>query len=235
MRHYFFGAAGIVFPQIDTAAQAEAAVHKVRYPYGGGTRSASPLALLDGITNLAPEGWTAETIADRNIAVICQIESVINDEITDQTEKLGIENVDAIAKTPGVNALMVGVGDLKATLDLPIRNPDGRGDDSKFYSAVAKMVTASKNYGMPLMIPAFRTNPDDVDWLRDFKLVLTSVDILGVVKAHRQDLALMKKVLRVPASSGHRNGHQNAHQNGHQNGHQNLNQNRKQNGNRKDL
>lgn len=72
------GAAGIVFPQIDTPEEAAHAVHKVRYTYGGGMRSISPIALLDGITNMAPEGWTSETIADRNVSVICQIESTVN-------------------------------------------------------------------------------------------------------------------------------------------------------------
>ena len=72
------GAAGIIFPQVDTVAQAEAAVQKVRYAYSGGERSLSPLALVHGITDVAPEGWTAETIADRNVAVICQIESAVS-------------------------------------------------------------------------------------------------------------------------------------------------------------
>lgn len=71
------GAAGIVFPQVDTPEQAAAVVSKVRYAYGGGTRSVSPFSLLDGITNIAPHGWTSETIADRNVAVICQIESTV--------------------------------------------------------------------------------------------------------------------------------------------------------------
>jgi 2-keto-3-deoxy-L-rhamnonate aldolase RhmA len=76
------GAAGIVFPQIDTAADARAAVQKVKYAYGGGNRSISPVALLDGITNIAPPGWTSETIADRNIAVICQIESMVRRRVS---------------------------------------------------------------------------------------------------------------------------------------------------------
>jgi 2-keto-3-deoxy-L-rhamnonate aldolase RhmA len=67
-----------VFPQVDTVAQAEAAVYKVRHAYSGGNRSISPIALFDGVTNVAPTGWTSETIADRNIAVICQIESAVS-------------------------------------------------------------------------------------------------------------------------------------------------------------
>ncbi|KAJ5096450.1 hypothetical protein NUU61_005806 [Penicillium alfredii] len=188
------GASAIVFPQIDTAAQAAAAVYKVRYAYSGGTRSLSPLALMDGITNIAPEGWTAETIADRNIAVICQIESV-----------LGVENVDAIAKTPGVNALMIGLTDLKGSLGLPMRASKGKADDPKLSAAVAEIVATSKKHDMPLMIPAFRENPD-MEWLRNFKIILTSIDTLAVAKTHRQELARMKEGL-----SGYQNGYQNGH------------------------
>ncbi|KJZ77310.1 hypothetical protein HIM_03034 [Hirsutella minnesotensis 3608] len=204
------GAAGIIFPQVDTATEASAAVAKVRYAYAGGNRSLSPLALLDGITNTAPPGWTAETIADRNIAVICQIESV-----------LGVENAQSIAETPGVNALMLGAGDLRASLGLPLRNPPGQGEHPLFYEAVDKLVAASKKSGIPVMVPAFRTNPDTIDWLRNFKLILTSVDILNLVKAHRQDLAVMKQSLLGYENSpqnGQKNGQKNGHQNGHQNG-----------------
>ncbi|VUC27976.1 unnamed protein product [Clonostachys rosea] len=175
------GAAGIVFPQIETASQARAAVKKVRYAYSGGDRSVSPVALLDGITNIAPPGWTAETVADRNIAVICQIENV-----------LGIENAHAIAKTPGLNGLMIGSGDLRVSLGLPCRTPPGHREHPSFYAASAKLVAAAKSCGIPLMAPAFRANPDDITWLRDFKMLLTSVDTLSIVKAQKQDLAILK-------------------------------------------
>uniref|UniRef100_A0A0B7JT47 HpcH/HpaI aldolase/citrate lyase domain-containing protein n=1 Tax=Bionectria ochroleuca TaxID=29856 RepID=A0A0B7JT47_BIOOC len=190
----FASAAGIIFPQIETAAEARAAAKKVRYAYSGGDRSVSPVALLDGITNIAPPGWTAETVADRNIAVICQIESV-----------LGIENAHAIAKTPGVNGLMIGSGDLRASLGLPCRNPPGHREHPSFYAASAKLVAAAKSCGIPLMAPAFRADPDDIAWLRDFKMLITSVDTLSIVKSHRQDLAAMRDKM-IGCEHYHTNG-----------------------------
>ncbi|KAG8666683.1 hypothetical protein FPOAC2_11799 [Fusarium poae] len=203
------GAGGIVFPQVDTPEQAAAAVYKVRHAYNGGMRSISPVALYDGITNIAPEGWTSETIADRNVSVICQIESDV-----------GVENVNAIARTPGVNVLMVGVTDLKATLGIPVRNPNGLANESKFKEAMSKIITSSKETGIQLMIPAFRLKPEDVNWLKNFKMVVTSVDILSVMKSHRSDLTLMKKTLGVVdgSTNGTSNGKLNGKINGTANG-----------------
>ncbi|KAF5536871.1 macrophomate synthase [Fusarium mexicanum] len=203
------GAAGIVFPQIDTPDQAALAVNKVRHAYSGGSRSVSPIALLDGITNIAPHGWTSETIADRNIAVICQIESTV-----------AVDNLDVIARVPGVNALMLGVSDLKVTLGLPVRNPGGRVDESKFYEAVSKLIATSKETGIQLMIPAFRMRLEDVDWLKHFKLVMTSLDVLSVLKSHQKDLTEVKEALGVKkgASNGKSNGLNNGTTNGKTNG-----------------
>ncbi|KPA35232.1 macrophomate synthase [Fusarium langsethiae] len=203
------GAGGIVFPQIDTPEQAATAVYKVSHAYNGGMRSISPISLYDGITNIAPEGWTSETIADRNVAVICQIESTV-----------GVENVDAIARTPGVNALMVGIADLKATMGIPIRNPKGLIDESEFQEAMSKIIATSRKTGIQLMIPAFRLKPEDTGLLKNFKMVLTSVDVLSVLKTHRSDLAQMKQALGVAdvPSNGVSNGKLHGKTNGKING-----------------
>jgi 2-keto-3-deoxy-L-rhamnonate aldolase RhmA len=71
----FLGAAGIIFPHIDTAEQAAEAVSKCRYATSGGDRSLSPCALVPGITDTAPPGSTHDLVADSHVAVICQIES----------------------------------------------------------------------------------------------------------------------------------------------------------------
>jgi 4-hydroxy-2-oxoheptanedioate aldolase len=203
------GAGGIVFPQIDTPEQAATAVYKVRHAYNGGMRSISPISLYDGITNIAPEGWTSETIADRNVAVICQIESTV-----------GVENVDAIARIPGVNALMVGIADLKATMGIPIRNPKGLIDESEFHEAMSKIIATSRKTGIQLMIPAFRLKAEDTGLLKNFKMVLTSVDVLSVLKTHRSDLAQMKQALGVAdvPSNGVSNGKLHGKTNGKLNG-----------------
>jgi hypothetical protein len=127
---------------------------------------------------------------------------------------------------------MVGVTDLKAILGIPVRNPDGRVDESGFHDAISKMIATSKETGVQLMIPAFRLKPDDVNWLQNFKMVVTSVDILSVMKTHRADLAKMKEALGNAngVSNGASNGRVNGKTNGKLNGVNNGAVNRATNG-----
>ena len=125
--------------------------------------------------------------------------SIIYESMTvAESVQLGLENVSSIAKVPGVNVLMVGVGDLKASLGLPTRNIGEGSDESKFHNAITKMIATSKETGMHLMIPEFKLKAEDVDWLKEFKMILISVDILSVPKSHRQDLARAREVMGVP-------------------------------------
>lgn len=107
--------------------------------------------------------------------------------------QLGLDNIDAIASTPGINALMLGAGDLRASLGLPTRTPAGQKEDPKFLSAVSQLVASAKKHNLPLMAPVFRMDSDALEWVRDFKMLLTSVDILSLVKGQREDLARMQK------------------------------------------
>lgn len=88
---------------------------------------------------------------------------------------------------------MLGAGDLRASLGLPARTPAGQKEDPKFLSAVSKLVASAKKHNLPLMAPVFRMDSDATEWARDFKMLLTSVDILSLVKGQREDLARMQK------------------------------------------
>ncbi len=94
------GAQTLMFPFIETAAEAEQAVRSTRYAPAG-TRGVA------AVHRASLYGNDAEYLAKANdeIAVIIQIESL-----------KGIENLEAIAAVDGVDALFIGPGDLAASL-----------------------------------------------------------------------------------------------------------------------
>ncbi|RKF63154.1 4-hydroxy-2-oxovalerate aldolase [Golovinomyces cichoracearum] len=176
------GAGGIVFPHIDTAEEAKKAVQKCRYACSGGKRSLSPSALLAGITDMA-DGTSHEFVADKNIAVICQIES-----------SLSVKNAEEIASVPGVNVLMIGAGDLRLSLGISSKNVGGQ-ENPIFVEAVNQVIQVSKKLKIPLMAVAFKVSEGSMSWMRNFALLLSSADIYSVVKGHQSDIARLKQAL----------------------------------------
>ena len=101
------GARGIVVPMVNTAAQAQAAVHACRYAPDGG-RSFGPARVT------RQEGSDYYANANADVAVIPMIETV-----------QALANLDEILSVPGVDAIYVGPSDLSVSLGLPPANNDG--------------------------------------------------------------------------------------------------------------
>lgn len=87
------GAASVLVPLVETAEEARRAVEASRYPPYGRRSGGGVRPLLAGID--------AMLAADREVAVGVMIETVA-----------GVENVEAIAATPGIDYLFIGTGDL---------------------------------------------------------------------------------------------------------------------------
>ncbi|KAL2830495.1 HpcH/HpaI aldolase/citrate lyase family protein [Aspergillus cavernicola] len=177
------GVGGIIFPHIDTPEQAAEAVSKCRYAYSDGDRSLAPAVLVPGVTDIAPIGSSHAHVADDNLAVIIQIES-----------PLALENADAIAAVPGVNALMLGAGDLRVALRSPPRQV-GDPEDPKMMDAIDRLVSVSRRHWKPLAVVTCKVAGTTNKWLKDFQLLMLTSDYFSVVKGHKEDLAQMTKTL----------------------------------------
>ncbi|WP_213308675.1 HpcH/HpaI aldolase family protein [Paraburkholderia sacchari] len=102
------GAASVLVPLIETADDARRAISAGRYPPVG-KRSAGGVRPLRA-------GLDAMLAADREVAIGLMIETVE-----------GVENVEAIAATPGVDYLFIGTGDLamsRGTVDSQVIDRD---------------------------------------------------------------------------------------------------------------
>lgn len=121
------GALGIMVPNVKTGEQAKAIVDAAKYaPLGD-------RGIMLGNANTSFETVTPSTFlseANENTTIICQIESV-----------QGLENLEDIAATPGVDVLWLGHFDLTQSMGIP-----GQFDNQRFLDAMKLVVdTAAKH------------------------------------------------------------------------------------------
>ena len=123
------GADGIIVPQVNTAEQAASVVRFARYAPEG-ARGVG-LARAHGYGQRFGEYLAA---ANGEIAVIVQAEHA-----------LAVENIDAIVRVPGVDAVLLGPYDLSASL-----GKMGRIDEPIVVAAIRRVTDACRAAQMPL-------------------------------------------------------------------------------------
>ena len=146
------GAAGVMVPRVDPAADAELVVDATTYPPDGVRGTAGARTSRYGSD--LPEHIEG---ADDALTRIVQVE----------TEE-AVGNAADIAAVEGVDALFVGPADLSTALGVPLDY-----DADPFRAAVERVVAAASEAGVPTGI--FVTDPDRMDeWLDlgfDFAIV----------------------------------------------------------------
>lgn len=123
------GVAGLMIPMIETREQAERAVEAMRYPPEG-IRGAAPARASDYGRTFAEYFERA----NEDLLTIVQIE----------TER-GAENVDEIVAVDGVDAVIVGQGDLSASMDV-----FGEWDGDRFRNALNSVLETARDAGKPV-------------------------------------------------------------------------------------
>jgi len=123
------GAAGIIVAQVNTPEQAAAAVRAARYAPEG-ARGVG-LSRAHGYGTRFKEYLKS---ANDEIALIVQAENV-----------RAVENIEAIVRVPGVDAVLVGPYDLSASL-----GKMGQIDDPEVTAAIARVTDVCRAAGMPL-------------------------------------------------------------------------------------
>lgn len=135
------GCVGVMVPQVETPEQAAAAVAATKYAPAG-NRS------LAGAT--AAASWGKVSLPDHVVASNAAIVNVLQIET-----RRGLEAVEAIARTPGVDVLFIGPSDLSQSLGHPgvLAHPDVQ-------QAVRRIIGAGRVAGVPVGILALTA--DDV-------------------------------------------------------------------------
>jgi 2-keto-3-deoxy-L-rhamnonate aldolase RhmA len=164
------GAAGVMFPRLDTAAAAANALSHLRYPPAG-DRGVATYNRACGF-GLRPE---ALDTANDSIVGIVQIESV-----------QALENVEAIAATAEVDVLFVGPRDLSHALGIP-----GRVDAPEFGAALARVLAAARAGGVAAGVLAANRAAAERYVADGFTFVAIGSDSSFLASAARQAAAPM--------------------------------------------
>lgn len=123
------GADGIMLPMVETEAQAKQFVYWAKYtPLGN-----RGLAIGLGATGYKGQTEPTAYMAAENVdtLTIAQIETTT-----------GVDNVEAIAATPGIDVLLIGPGDLSTSLGCPMQM-----DAPELHEAIDKVAKSATDYG----------------------------------------------------------------------------------------
>jgi 2-keto-3-deoxy-L-rhamnonate aldolase RhmA len=123
------GAQGIVVPHVDTVEEAERAVAYCKYPPVGHRSAMGTMPQLGYRSTPVGE---AMSVQNSETMVIVMLET-----------PQAIENADAIAAVPGLDALLIGTNDLCAELGIP-----GQFGDARVEDAYRTVVAACKKHGI---------------------------------------------------------------------------------------
>lgn len=162
------GAHGVIVPMVSTPAQAAQAVAACRYPPKG-MRSYGPVraAMSLGTTDLAVLGD----------GVLCLV-------MVETRE--GLEHVDAIASTPGIDGIYVGPADLALGLGM---SPDLDKREPEHVAAVDRILQACDRHGVVAGIQCSNGRAAFAMAQRGFRLVTFTKDSALIPAAAKHELA----------------------------------------------
>jgi 2-keto-3-deoxy-L-rhamnonate aldolase RhmA/NAD(P)-dependent dehydrogenase (short-subunit alcohol dehydrogenase family) len=158
------GAAGVIVPLVETAAEAKAAVAAAKYPPAGNRSAGGTRPLLD-FTRYA-------TTANDTVLVSVMIETA-----------LGLKNAAAIAAVPGVDLVFIGPGDLSISMgEFPDPGP-------KHEAAIQTILAACRKAKTPCGLFTFHASFAVERMRQGFQLVLWGNDHDFLMSASKMNAA----------------------------------------------
>ena len=167
MRALDAGALGVVVPMVDNAAEAAHAVAACRFPPEG-VRSYGPIRASRALSSGDPASLANEVLC------IAQIETLE-----------GLEKVEEIAATPGLDGIYIGPADLALSLGIPL---DRSTRDSRHIEAVERIRGACQNNGIAAGMHSLSGESASDYVEQGFSMVNVGVDYQLLTAAVRQEV-----------------------------------------------
>ena len=156
------GAQSVMVPYVQTADEAAAAVHAMRY---------GPLGMrgMAGMTRATRYGKIDDyfDVAEDELCLIVQVETLT-----------GLQNLDAIAGTDGVDAVFIGPADLSASMALR-----GQMDHPDVDTAVSNAIKRLVDMGVPAGVMALDPDVADRYLALGASFVAVAVDLVVLADA----------------------------------------------------
>jgi 4-hydroxy-2-oxoheptanedioate aldolase len=178
------GAMGVVFPYVNTAAEAELAVRSMRYPQRRGVADASPIGIRGSGAGVATWFWGVSNYQELADLWPLDPKGELMAVIQIETEE-AVRNVDAILAVPGVSAVFIGPSDLTLSLGYPSGAPE-------IEAAIQVVLKAAKARKMPIGIT---TGTDSVERRikEGFNFVTVNFGDGGITPATARTLEIGRK------------------------------------------
>jgi 2-keto-3-deoxy-L-rhamnonate aldolase RhmA len=171
------GAQGVILPDVNTRAQAEAIVGACRFP---------PLGKRS-VMGLGPAlGYRAVPLSELNPKLNAETAVIIMLETAE-----GIENCEAIAAVDGIDVLLIGSGDLTTDLGIP-----GQVDHPRLRAAYDQVAAACQTHKKVLGVGGIRHNTKlQGELIRlGARFVIAGTDTNYVLAGAREDTAALRAI-----------------------------------------
>lgn len=175
------GADGIMVPDVNSAEQARRGASSVRYPPIGERGFFGASRATDYGAHGFPTNQALTETVNKETVFVALIES-----------REGLQNCEAIASTPGVDVVIIGVGDLSVSLGVSNtpKHPD-------ITSAIKRIAVACKVAGIPLALPlhhaAYPIGPQEAVDL-GAQVILGGMDRILLMQGYKSTCANMRQV-----------------------------------------
>jgi 4-hydroxy-2-oxoheptanedioate aldolase len=162
------GAYGVIVPMVSNRAEAERAVAACRYPPAGIRSNGPNRAVLYG-------GADYQKHADREMACVAMIETAE-----------GIEKMEEIISTPGLDAVYIGPTDLALALGLP---PVMDNDDPKHVATVNRVLETCRRHNVVAAMHTASSKYTQRYIDQGFKMVMLAADRVAMSNYVKAEIA----------------------------------------------
>ena len=158
------GVMGIVYPDVNTAAEARRAVARAKFPPIGKRSAAGAYPMFD--YRPVPASQTVSALNDATL-VVCMIET-----------PEGVNNVEEIAKVDGVDVIHIGANDLLTAMGKP-----GAFGDPEGAKAIDRVISVTAASGKIPGMGGDRHIPRQIEYIRKGARFLTTNSEIAFIMA----------------------------------------------------